>query len=73
MSCGSRLLDLFYIAVSAAAGVAVLDHLICAWWSARVQRQQDRDGEKAGAGAGVAEKPGTKREGAADQGAGDAK
>ena len=73
MTCGARLLDLFYIAVSAAAAVAVFDHLVCAWWSARIQRQQDRDGQKAGAGAGVAEKPATKREDAADQDAGDAK
>jgi len=46
MSCAPRLLDLFYIAVSAAAGVAVLDRLIGAWWSARVQCRQNRHGEK---------------------------
>lgn len=73
MTCGARLLDLCYVAVSAAAAVAVCDHLVCAWWSARVQRQQDSHREKAGAVAGVAEKPASKREGAADQGAGDAK
>ncbi len=71
MNCALQ--SVLWVVLPAAIGVAILDRLVGAWWSARVQRQQDRDGEKTSAGAGVAEKPATEREGAADQGAGDAK
>lgn len=73
MSCGARLLDLFYIAVSAAAGVAILDHLIGAWWAARVQRKKDRHRQERIPGVGVAGQPAPGGESRADDGAGDAK
>lgn len=73
MSCSSPILALLAVVLPSAVGVAILDRLIGAWWSARVQRQKDRHRQERIPGVGVAGQPAPGGESRADDGAGDAK
>lgn len=66
MSCSP--IDMLWVVLPPVILTAILDRLAGAWWSARVQRQQDRHCQESEAGTGVVCQPCADRKPTADNG-----